>query len=149
MRCVMGSRILMILYPAESAGLSGFLDQERRRPRIWQELAHGAPSPRRYEISRNEGKRMLTWPTNLDKHLLLDGLGVRHVPDHQRRLAIVPRRSPREVCLVLLALGVREVRALVDVQGEAQTALESAQMCSGQSAWVLSESDARLAWRWT
>ncbi len=65
-------------------------------------------------------------PPDLQEHLALHVRLLRC--DLQLALLHVARRAPREVRLVLLALRVCEIGALVGVQGEAETALQRAQM---------------------
>ena len=60
-------------------------------------------------------------PPNLQEYLALHARLLRG--DLQLALLHVARRAPREVRLVLLALGVREVGALVGVEREAETTL--------------------------
>lgn len=58
-------------------------------------------------------------PTNFEENLALDVRLGRS--DHELCLLEITRGTACEVRLVLLALGMREVRALVCVKGEAET----------------------------
>jgi hypothetical protein len=65
-------------------------------------------------------------PPNLEEHLTLHARLLRG--DLQLALLHVARRAPCEVRLVFLALGVREVGALVRVKGEAETTFQRSEM---------------------
>lgn len=82
------------------------------------------------QLSRQRVPRLgdfVTWSTNLDHIFLhLHAHGPRHNAILRFPFLLFPRGAAREVGLVLAALGVREVGAVVLVDGQAESALEAA-----------------------
>ena len=79
-------------------------------------------------------RHTISRPPNFKENLALHARLLRG--DLQLALLHVARRAPCEVCLVFLALGVREVGALVCVEGKAETTFQRPEMVA-QDIWVL------------
>lgn len=90
---------------------------------------------------------LITGTADLDEGLRLNLWLLRRLSRQLRRIVrvmCVARRSSCEVRLMLLALGVREVRAFVGVKGQAQSTFDSAKVVA-QDIGVLRDEARQLA----